>query len=423
MRKFAIAVVMVMSSVLLVPTTTLAQDAEPQRDNDGNVVDEQPAALRAAASVPERTAYVPASATLEDTPTILIDGSKGFMFGLRPNTYLANFIELMNDQGYSVVITADGVVEEDMSQYDVFMALTVFTRHEYTTAEFDALDQFMAQGGSLYIAGEAAGCLTCPRGNRNVSAISDRYGDIRVGLNTLRELDYFTSNLTAHPVMTGVDEIYYRYGGAVQASGSATVVAFSENGRDEIVAVNDNIVAVGDNSFLGNDSGSKWWDRADNTAFIINSFSYLIDRDEPVLTCGSLEVTVRGAGTIVGTSGDDVILGSDGPDIIRGGGGNDVICSGDGDDDVRGGSGSDTIFAGDGNDRVNGEGDDDRIFGGPGNDVLLGNAANDTLGGGPGADRLIGGPGDDSLGGGADADVCRGSAGSDRYFQCETKIV
>src|SRR5690349_2136619 len=51
-------------------------------------------------------------------------------------------------------------------------------------------------------------------------------------------------------------------------------------------------------------------------------------QDEPV--CGPPDAeqpaTIVGAGTIVGTAGDDVIVGSDGVDTISGGGGNDIIC-------------------------------------------------------------------------------------------------
>ena len=49
---------------------------------------------------------------------------------------------------------------------------------------------------------------------------------------------------------------------------------------------------------------------------------------------------------VVGTPGDDVIVGTDGLDRIDGGAGNDTICSLDGPDHVVGGAGDDRLFGG-----------------------------------------------------------------------------
>jgi Ca2+-binding RTX toxin-like protein len=69
-------------------------------------------------------------------------------------------------------------------------------------------------------------------------------------------------------------------------------------------------------------------------------------------TCSTLNLTniVRGAGTISGTVGNDLILGSPGDDIIDGGGGDDCIVGGDGDDIIDGNSGLDICIGGGGTD-------------------------------------------------------------------------
>jgi Ca2+-binding RTX toxin-like protein len=77
--------------------------------------------------------------------------------------------------------------------------------------------------------------------------------------------------------------------------------------------------------------------------------------------------------TIVGTSGDDFLMGGPGPDVIVGLGGDDAITGGGGDDLLCGGPGSDIIFGGPGNDKIDG---------GDGQDALAGNAGNDELDGG-----------------------------------------
>ncbi|HEX2042962.1 MAG TPA: hypothetical protein VHF24_10035 [Acidimicrobiales bacterium] len=73
-------------------------------------------------------------------------------------------------------------------------------------------------------------------------------------------------------------------------------------------------------------------------------------------TCepGVVPCTITGAGTIVGTEGDDVICGSPGPDRIAALGGNDTVFAGGGDDEVSAGAGNDTVFGGDGNDSLAG---------------------------------------------------------------------
>jgi CSLREA domain-containing protein len=79
-----------------------------------------------------------------------------------------------------------------------------------------------------------------------------------------------------------------------------------------------------------------------------------------------------------GTSGRDVIVGTDRDESIGGGGGNDIICAGGGDDSVKGGAGN------------------DRLYGEDGEDTLLGQAGRDLMVGGERRDICIGGPGKDT---------------------------
>jgi Ca2+-binding RTX toxin-like protein len=98
----------------------------------------------------------------------------------------------------------------------------------------------------------------------------------------------------------------------------------------------------------------------------------------PTARCAGLKATIvgtAGPNTLRGTPRADVIAGLGGNDTISGLGGNDVVC---------GGAGNDTITGGPGNDRLAGEAGNDSLDGGPGNDSLVG---------GPGLDRLAGGPG------------------------------
>jgi dipeptidyl aminopeptidase/acylaminoacyl peptidase len=112
-----------------------------------------------------------------------------------------------------------------------------------------------------------------------------------------------------------------------------------------------------------------------------------------------LPCSISGAGTIVGTPGDDVICGSPGDDTIVGGGGNDVIYADAGNDRVSGGPGNDTVFADHGDDRVSGD---------DGRDTLFGDQENDNLDGGPGNDIVSGSESSDVVSGGSGTDECYG---------------
>jgi len=125
-------------------------------------------------------------------------------------------------------------------------------------------------------------------------------------------------------------------------------------------------------------------------------------------TCFGRAATIIGVAgeDIIGTDGDDVIVGTSGPDHIEGRGGDDIICSADdaalGTD---GGGGPDWIDGGDGADQISGSYGDDIIIGGDGDDDI--NAV-------AGDDLILGGRGDDTIWTGLGADTVYGEDGDDR---------
>jgi hypothetical protein len=86
------------------------------------------------------------------------------------------------------------------------------------------------------------------------------------------------------------------------------------------------------------------------------------------------------APTIAGTRGDDVLVGTPGPD---------VIAAYAGDDEVLGLDGNDLICTGRGDDTIRGGGGNDEIAGRRGNDLLSGGSGHNVIAPGPGKDRMI----------------------------------
>ena len=128
--------------------------------------------------------------------------------------------------------------------------------------------------------------------------------------------------------------------------------------------------------------------------------------------------------TIEGGSGNDVITGSPGRDLLLGGPGDDGIDAGPGADEVVGGDGDDTIDGGrdipknaeagllidlpDGDDKIWGDNKDDS--GTPGRDTIDGGPGADEIRAGGAADRVNGGYGNDKIWGGNEAnDGCGGA--------------
>ncbi|MFN3926899.1 MAG: calcium-binding protein [Pseudanabaenaceae cyanobacterium] len=111
-----------------------------------------------------------------------------------------------------------------------------------------------------------------------------------------------------------------------------------------------------------------------------------------------------GDNTIVAGSGNDYIETGKGDDKILAGDGNDIIVAGAGDDYIEGGAGNDSIFASAGN---------NIIFAGAGDDYIETSAGKDSINGGDGNDIIVASAGDDYLEAGEGNDVLIGGAGSD----------
>jgi Ca2+-binding RTX toxin-like protein len=76
---------------------------------------------------------------------------------------------------------------------------------------------------------------------------------------------------------------------------------------------------------------------------------------------------------------DDLIVGSDHRDHLRGGRDDEILLGFDGNDRLRGGRGDDLLCGDEGKDRLNGGRGDDTLLGGNGDDVLVGGRGEDVF--------------------------------------------
>ena len=108
----------------------------------------------------------------------------------------------------------------------------------------------------------------------------------------------------------------------------------------------------------------------------LDTFTYTMRDSSGAFSTARVTVTVLGApeappaGSIMGTTGDDIITTANTNDTIYGQAGDDNVSSGGGADTIFGGAGRDTIDGGDGNDVLVGGAEDDDLTGGLGADTF-----------------------------------------------------
>lgn len=140
---------------------------------------------------------------------------------------------------------------------------------------------------------------------------------------------------------------------------------------------------------------------------LAGSFLLIVPAAHAAATCAGRGATIVGTthrDVLVGTQGDDVVWLDSGNDEFYGAGGDDVVCGGEGRDRIAGVEGDDTIFGGPGRDSLGGGAGNDRVSGEAGSDVVEGSAGDDRVRGGPGDDYFYEGLGDDKVFGGSGRD-------------------
>ncbi len=109
------------------------------------------------------------------------------------------------------------------------------------------------------------------------------------------------------------------------------------------------------------------------------SFNYTLENSGVTDQAGVDFETVSGS-TITGGELDEILIGSQYSDILKGMDGDDALVAGAASDTLRGGHGDDLLM---------GQAGDDTLKGGTGDDTLIGGSGNDILTGGSGIDTFV----------------------------------
>jgi Ca2+-binding RTX toxin-like protein len=118
----------------------------------------------------------------------------------------------------------------------------------------------------------------------------------------------------------------------------------------------------------------------------------------PAMTAALLLISgVAWAAELIGTPGNDRLIGTDRSDLISARDGKDTVLGKGGSDELYGMPGPDSISGSEGADDVYGGDGTDELRGGDGQDDVYGGDQADVLNGGSGVDELSGGNNDETI--------------------------
>ncbi len=202
-------------------------------------------------------------------------------------------------------------------------------------------------------------------------------------------------------------DVLYGGGGADTLYGDSGDTLYGNSG-------NDTFRMTGGTGLLDAGGGvdKAWWrDYTHNTQIgmnvnLLNGIA--TDGDNNVTTILDLE-------DIIGSVYEDVLVGDDNNNTIRGGysrfgliDGDDLIYGYGGDDKLYGHNGDDIVYGGEGNDLIYGLGHSDTLYGEGGDDKIWSGLGVDVLWGGSGSDRLYSDDSETTMIGGSGLDFMYG---------------
>jgi hypothetical protein len=216
--------------------------------------------------------------------TVLWDTSHGVFVsptfggdGYQPsqNGYYQKLAEHLGNNDFTIDITSEGFLNEDLSGYNVIVVcLTSAFYSNYTSAEVERIVDFVDNGGGLLIMGDVQAAP-----NVNIQPVATEFG-ITLGISNLTPNEIYITEHTAHPIFDGIDEIFMFAASELSAQSPALPVAWQEGTQKTIAAAaqygQGRVVALGDCSLWSWVSiYEERFYMADNPQFAASTFYYL----------------------------------------------------------------------------------------------------------------------------------------------------
>ena len=200
---------------------------------------------------------------------ILWDLTHGVYLQYLPSGNFSSLTAVLAGEGYTTSTTSSGIVNEDLSQYDVVVVFVTSAWYSaYTAEEVDSLVAYVDQGGGLLIAGANS---NCPNGN--INPVSQAFGTTCGGYSSEPQ-DLYFSDFISHDIFEGITTIYYRYTGQLTVTPPSMEAAWSPTYSEVMIGLvtPEPRVAV-----LGTCTGfsNNYYAQADNMAFSVNLFNWL----------------------------------------------------------------------------------------------------------------------------------------------------
>ena len=173
---------------------------------------------------------------------VLWDLTHGVYGDYEPSGDFSKFVAIFSSQGYPVTTTTNGVLNEDLSQYKLLIINVASSWNSaYTQAEVTAIKNFVDNGGRLLILGENPDCP-----NEHINNVSQEFGTT-AGVSQVMPLDLYVTNLTAHPVFSGVSTVYMRAAGELGTVPPSEAIAWADDYKPVItVAEGNRVIIFGD---------------------------------------------------------------------------------------------------------------------------------------------------------------------------------
>ncbi len=218
------------------------------------------------------------------SPTVLWDTYHGIYLGYSPSNYFSDLKAILEERGYILHENNSGVLNRDLAAYDaVVVNLGSAWSSAYTTAEADAIQNYVNDGGGLIIMGDNT---ICPNGN--INPVAQRFGTT-AGVGSINST---IPNLTPHLIFDNVSMLTFAAGGALSAVAPSRVVGRDSSARAGVNVANSGagkVVAIGDVNVWDNsriNAGEKDLTRegseaaagintVDNRNFATNTFDWV----------------------------------------------------------------------------------------------------------------------------------------------------